>query len=277
MYGASPADEWGFKEVWDARTSTHTGRIWGGSFQTKAIDYDDDETGYDVLDLRPAPHYYNVLLTPREMREFSTVNPGLSYIACEGPCMTKMHYHGVHGFYKGAFVGGVPCAPPLDLIPAWNRLQRFNPMPVAEMPVDATMATLTASEHETPTPGPSIEQAPQPFGDGALVLAETINQRRPWSAILEIYRQPITARWASLDGITASKTARQKIQKEWNTTYMEKLMPLLRGEGTPVVEVIQCAWDLDPYPGKNMASYMLRRMVAGDSGIKETPEGNLTA
>lgn len=277
MVGSTPAEKWGFKEAWDARTSSTSTAIWGGSFQTKAIDYDDDDD-YSELNLTQDPHYYNVLLTNREKRDFSAVNPSLNYIECTGDCLPKKHYHGVHGLYRGAVVNGTQCAPPFELLPIWNKLQRFDPESAAlvETAVKTAAVTLTPLVSAPASSDPPKSTVPKPSGEGAQALAEIISQTRPWAAILETYRNPKTAKWASTDGFTTSKSGQNKIKQKWNAIYSEQMLPLFEGEGTPVVTAMQRAWDLDTHENKALANYIVRRMCSGDSGLIENQNGNLT-
>lgn len=276
---ANMAEVWAFKKAWDNRKPGNTIYAWGGSFQTRASDHEDNES-YAQLDLQSTPHYYNILLTRREYEEFSLVNPGLAYVECEEECLPRMHYHGVHGYYMGAYVDGIPCAPPLNLLRDWNLLPELSLAPPKwfsnkfKKPKTQAAAAPPFEKGAKPdgNPCPAHERAPQPVGGGAQILAEIIDQRRPWSAIEEIYRRPDAANWASLKGFIAPEAARFDVYVRWNKVYETVTAPMFRDEGIPVADVVQRAWDDDPSPMKIMANYLVRKLVHESEGIARKTE-----
>lgn len=258
---------WAFKEAWDNREPMNTVHIWGGSFITRANEYEDNGS-YEHLDLQSTSHYYHILLTRREYGEFAHANPGLAYVECSLKCLPRKHYHGVHGCYKGAYVDGFPCAPPLRLLQAWNELPEFS-RPVykpKKTPKRVAVAPRVEEGAVEGIPSLAVKRAPLPEGGGAQILALIIDRRRPWSAIEETYRRPNAANWASLEGIIAPEAARKAVYKKWNRIYKRTFAPMLRDGGTPVASIVQRAWDEDPTPHKTMANYFVLRMVTGGPG-----------
>jgi len=285
MTDYTAADKWSFKEQWDDRKTAVSTRIWNGVFQTAAIDYDNNDD-YDTLDLEKAPHYYNIVLTPREKRDFITVNPGMEYVECEMDCLSKKHFHAVHGLYKGADITFGPnghkalCAPPMNLIEMWEKVQRLNPenASMVETVVKAAIATLdplliTPTVNEPPVTV-KLEET-ELTGVGANYLKSLLTEKLAWSKIVERYSRPDSATWSSSERFASTASGKKKIKQRWTAIYSEKIMPLLYHEGTPQQEVLQAAWDLDEASDKTLANYCIRRLIAGDSTVVCTKEGNL--
>jgi hypothetical protein len=286
MTGYTAADKWCFKEQWDDRKTAVSTRIWDGVYQTAAIDYDNDDD-YDTLDLEIAPHYYNVLLTPREMRDFIKVNPKMTYVECELDCLSKKHFHGVHGLYKGADITFGPnghkalCAPPMHLIEIWEKVPRLNPENAAmvETVVRAAIATLdplltTQKQIVSPPVTAQLDET-ELTGVGANYLESLLTEKLAWSKIVDRYSRPDSATWSSSERFSSTSSGKKKIKQRWTSIYSEIIMPLLYQEGTPQQEVLQAAWDLDESSDKTLANYCVRRLIAGDSTVVCTKDGNL--
>jgi hypothetical protein len=273
MVGATPGEKWAFKEAWDLKEISETTAVWGGSFTTKAEDYDDGEN-YAVLGLEATPHYYNVLLTMREKREFQETNPGLAYVECEQGCLAKKHWHGVHGRYAGAVVGGVHCAPPYSLLKQWKSLPLFEAIDdqlvkSAVMKAKTILQPLAEVARKTPEKPAKKEPADTrtPGERGSEALKTLIDNPQPWEDISTLYRSSESADWASSKAYCNSGSGQKKLKMKWNKTYEEQILPLLEGEGTLKQEVLKAAWDADPDKSKKVATYIMRRLTSGDSGV----------
>lgn len=280
-----PVDYWTIKKAWDKSLTgepTISNKIWGGAFESRAMDYDDDEE-YQKLDLDKAPYYYNILMTTREKRDFEKVNPRLFYQPCEGKCLPKKHYHAVRGLFKGACLGGTldrQCPPPLTLLDSWNYLADFDPAVAGEGDAPAKpkvpSATSTGPTTDAESSRPQTTTAPTSGMAGSNILRGLIEGTTPsWMEIEEMYRTPAAAKWASTETFASSGAGQRKLKQKWNAAFTEKIMPLVQGEGTPVVDVLRKAWDIDQDARKVLANYFVRRLTSGDSGICETEYGNL--
>jgi hypothetical protein len=287
--------KWEFKDYYDKRheipvNDCNSGRTrWGGSFQTKAIDYDDD-VEYTALDLSTSFHYFNILLTAREKKDFEAVNPGLYYEACEEDCLTRPHFHGVHGCYPEANLGPVHCAPSFEMFNRWaNLIPMLNPLVAATAEGEKAKgkAPVREERRSTPLPEERSERPVEGKGEngkkggkksaGAYTLKTYMEDCPPWSQVQETYRTPEAAKWADTGLYSSSNSGQRKLKQKWNTIYTEKILPMVGGKGSPVQSVLKRAWDIDSDHKKVIANYCIRRLTSGDSGVVETEDGMLIA
>lgn len=283
-------EKWIFKSLWDARQEAPKSNFdsgdkrWGGSYETKALDYDDD-FDYCKLDLEEEPHYYNVLLTVREKKDFSLVNPDMNYVECRGPCLSRVHFHAVHGLYSEAKIGDVCCAPAFEMFNRWAAIPLLDPLKISGEEPEENKPSQEPVESKTE--GESIEEdecAKDTSGDdeepktaGAAALKKYMDNCPPWCEIQDAYRTPDSAKWADTGLYTSSSSGQRKLKQRWGQLYTEKILRMLAEGKAPVQAVLKRAWDSDQDSRKVLANYLVRRLTSGDSGVVETEDGMLIA
>jgi len=265
----SPEDYLAFVRAWEVCVPKYTTHRWGLSFQTLARDYY-KEGAVKVLDLSgDAEHYYNIVLTKWEKDVFEKVNPGLKYTLCDEECTPLkgfMHYHGVHGYYRGSSVDGVACAPPFRLCEEWYRLPDFTPnelLDSIEAPGPIDSAALTA---RWVPDGYSFTSRWEGSGDGAKVLAEFCEEVwacADWATLCNTYLSSSAAIWASPAAYIPAGVGQDQIRECWDVQFQNLVQPLLRGKGVSVLKILQHVWMIDATATKTMANYFLVKIVSG--------------
>jgi len=265
-----------FEFAWRARKPEVTHRRWDGCFLTKARDYKEEDS-FVELDCGDKEHYYNVMLMPHELHEFSRKNPALSYKSCSGPCSPKKHFHGVHGFYAGSRIFGNDCAPPFCLSPQWAKI-----LPFAEG--DFKKIGITVQHGTWNDPGyASVRAVSTKSGDGpedgAYVLSKIMDDTNAdwytWERLCELYRSPVSVHWASTVALISTTAGQKKIKSRWNEIFQDELRPMLKGDGTLIRKVIQHAWNVDDDSTKILANYFMRRLFSGAEGVNVSDRGEL--
>jgi hypothetical protein len=115
-----------FGEAWAKKGRNVTLKVWGNCFQTMAWEHK-RKGEFVELDL-DAEHYYNVVVSAEEEKEFYEKNPKFAKRGCGKECIKRVlgelgiesHTHFVHGAYDGSKVDGFDCAPPLRLAKKWE-------------------------------------------------------------------------------------------------------------------------------------------------------------
>jgi hypothetical protein len=262
----------GFEQAWERREPQFTTRRWGECFQTMGKQYikgDDCR----VLELGKVEHYYNIVLTRYEKALFEKVNPCLRYEPCNAHCLPltvqKPHFHAVHGYYPGAMVGEDHCPPPMRLIPAWAAIPAFTLEEIRTV-VPATEYFKVNDDKRYAEAKKLESEGGYRLGDGAQVLASFCyndGEDAEWSNLCEVYRSPHSALWASVLAHYPTTAGQRKIRKRWNEKFQAEILPMLQGQGTPILTVIEKVWKLDDTSAKTVASYMMRRLFAGTEGV----------
>lgn len=268
---------WAFKRLWDARDVQDTYQIWGGDFQTYAEDHLDDKEEFVELDIDVEEHYYNVCLSNRDVGAFMEKNPEFEIRECDKACMKRAHKHAIHSFYKGGALecGTIAvweCAPPLRLHPLWDKLSIM---------VDNYVHECSSQEPKKDKKDKAAKNASKKSrsvdddiftGYGITFSkwegAQTFNVFRKdpestWTKVTEYFKDPKTARWASSLLAAKSKSHQKRLKVEWNILFFSKIVPLLKGEGSPMRTVMDAIWNSDQTNGKILSCYLMRRLMEG--------------
>jgi hypothetical protein len=281
--GDVPADEsLTFERAWRRRSYDFTFVRWGHCYQTMAWQHMQGGV-FQELDISAnREHYYNILLFPHEKEEFVLVNPNFEIEMCNQRCVTaskggkSMHFHAVHGFYKGSVVAGIDCAPPFRLSPHWVNQYRFD-MDILKktlgMPPPEEIATIPKG---VPVAIEDVSLAGP--GDGAMTLAGFCGGRShfaEWELLKVTYRTPTSALWASTAAYSASHSGQRKIRNEWNKEFQELVLPKLWGKGSPLPVVLQRVWETDKGASKIKANYFMRRLFGLGGIAYKDPKQNI--
>ena len=298
MVDKTPNQKWAFKEAYDLREPGETGTIWGGDFQTVADDYLDENDEFVAVPIPKNEHYFNIVMSNRDAKDFKEKNPEFFFKDCTEDCMKRAHVHAVHGFYSGAFVHGYVCAPPLYLHPTWKKVGTLNPenARVVDAAVDRAATVFQPLADAVARDAPARGFIPSPrrvsaAGASAIEVlgrkverwagAETLlgfinNPDSSWQDVLDCFRDPKTAKWASSSQLRSSKAGQEKIKKGWNKLYQRDILPMVEGEGSPFKDVLEAVWDADKNEAKFVACYFMRRLTEGKINVCEDQHGYIT-
>lgn len=254
-----------FDEAWKSREAKYTDKRWGQCFQTYARDYmfGDDVI---VLELGEREHYYNIVFTTAQKLVFEEFNPGLKYELCSEHCAPMkefVHYHGVHGYYRGSKIGDVDCAPPLGLTRTWTFTSEFDReevLKVAEDPrTEHIHPCLSGFSFVAP-----LDKAWNKPEFGARMLADfcrNSSTRADWGTICQVYRSPIAACWATPEAYYPGLRMLEDIADQWDKKFRDEILPLMKGYGAIFPVVLQRIWEADTCASKIMSSYLVRKLV----------------
>lgn len=265
----APSMNWKFKEMWDKGSAMKTKHVWGGDFQTYAVDHTDGES-FAELNIE-GEHYFNVCISIREVSAFMTKNPGFSARKCNKDCLGVPHVHAVHGYYKGAVVGHGDtlweCAPPLRLHSGWRDLS-LNPR---LMPAKKKALAKAKKEPGTVPKGAAIaamkrggglpEGGDRTMWEGATTLENFIKDpASTWTQVLVSFSDPSSVVWAPhQDAIKSGKFP--KHSKMANYMFVNKVVPLLREEGSPLKTVLDTIWKLDVGKDRLLTCLLIRKLI----------------
>lgn len=273
-----PKLKWVFKGLWDDREILDTLAVWGGDFQTHAEDHLNVDDEFVEVNLSATEFYYNVCLSTRDANAFKEKNPSFTMVVCEEACMKKPHKHAVCGRYRGSTVGEYRCAPPLYLHPVWGMIKSLDPQSVKQGSAEhgPLKNTRKSAAHfyknrknlDDKSAIDVIGRKPVRW-EGAEKLAKFIaNPASTWSQVLDVFSDPKTAKWASSSLIAKSKSHQKKLKLGWSLKFFREVVPLLKGDGSPLRTVLDTIWRLDEREDKLVACYFTRRLVEGNFGVR---------